>query len=104
MTWFLGDWAYVIAVPNCFFSFGYISATAVHRERVSLRVCRVVAERAQRKGVLVHVLGVGQQRLDEVAAAYVMQQVAEELAAERIVAKVLDDAAAVGVAARRQDL
>ena len=44
------------------------------------------------------------QRLDEIAGAYVMQQVAEEMASERIVAKILDDAAAIGVRSRIEEL
>ena len=79
-------------------SFGYIIATdAVDGHRVAGSVGRVVAEGTEGEGVLVHVAGVAEKGLDEVAGADVVQQVAEEVAAERVVAEVLDDAAAVGV-------
>jgi len=59
-------------------------------------VVGVVRQRAQRKGELVHGLGVAKQGGDEVAAAGIVQQVAEELVAEGVVAEVLNDRAAVG--------
>ena len=53
--------------------------------RVTVDICRVVRQRAQRKGVLIGILAFKQQLVDKVPAAHVMRQVAELLAAEGIV-------------------
>jgi hypothetical protein len=55
---------------------------------------RIVRQRAQCEGVLVHILTLDQQLVNEVPAANVMHQVAEFGATEWVVAKILDDGAA----------
>ena len=52
-------------------------------------------ERAERKGELLGVPRLANERLDEIAAAHVMREIAEQTARERIVAKILYQAAAV---------
>jgi hypothetical protein len=57
---------------------------------------RIMAERSKR--VLIDIPRISNQRLDEIAGAYIVPEVAEEMAAEGI-AKILNDTATVGVGA-----
>ncbi len=64
-------------------------------------VRRVVRHRAQRETVFINVVGVVQERHDEIATAHVMRQIAEKMAAVWIVAEVLNNRAAVCISLRR---
>src|SRR5580704_17620685 len=64
---------------------------------MAINVGGVVCQRAQRKRVVVDVVGIAEHRHHKVTAAYVMRQIAEQRAAVRIIAQVLNDGPAIGI-------
>src|ERR1700683_2472037 len=70
--------------------------SSIYGDSMAVVVRRVMRQGPESKRVVVDVVGIAQQRLDEVAGSNVVNQVAEKLAAERIVAHVLDGASAIG--------
>ena len=69
----------------------------VGAEAVTVVVRGVMRERADGESVFVDVLGVPQQRLDEIAAADVMRKIAEKGAAIRVIPHILNDRTAISV-------
>src|SRR5712692_2063483 len=65
---------------------------------MAVAICRVVRQSAERECVFIEILGIADQRLDEVAAANVVHQIAEEMTAVGIIAQILYDRAAKGEA------
>jgi hypothetical protein len=66
-------------------------------ERVTRGVGGVMRQSTQRKGVLIQVFGLFDERDDEIAASDIVRQIAEELAPKRVIAHVLDDSAAINI-------
>ena len=71
---------------------------AIRANGVTLDVRGVVSEGPKRKGVAVKILGISEERQDEVSAPHIVRQVAEEKASVGIVAHVLDNRPAVRIA------
>src|SRR5579864_5811229 len=65
---------------------------------MAVAICGVVRQSAERECVFIEVLGIADQRLDEVAAANVVHQIAEEMTAVGIIAQILNDRSAKGKA------
>jgi hypothetical protein len=68
----------------------------VHGDSMAVVICGVVRQSAERECVFIEVLGIVDQRLDEVAAANVVHQIAEEMTAVGIIAQILNDRTAIG--------
>ena len=78
--------------------------SAVHRDRVSSDVGRIVGERAEGERVLVHIARIANHCLDEIAGPDIVQEIGKEVTAERVVPKILNDRATIRICARFQNL